>query len=154
MAKEIERKYLVDLNKLNLMKDGVKIKQGYIPTVDNTVVRVRLKGQKAFLTIKGEVVGFSCSEFEYEIPLLDAENMINELCGSRIVDKTRYNIMFADKLWEIDIFHGANEGLIVAEIELASEDEIIELPPWVTDEVTGQVEYYNVSLLDRPYSKW
>lgn len=154
MAKEIERKFLIDEDIVNDLCDGKRISQGYINTSDRTVVRARIKNNEAFITLKGEMKGFTCSEFEYKIPLDDAESIINELCSGGTVDKTRYEVRHGNHVWEIDVFHGQNEGLIVAEIELQSESEEVELPSWIIREVTGEKKYYNISLLDNPYSKW
>lgn len=154
MAVEIERKFLVNQTILGELRDGIAIKQGYIPTQGKTVVRLRIKGSKAFLTIKGESHGIRCSEFEYEIPVSDAQAMIDELCASKVIDKTRYEIQVGQHLWEVDIFHGANQGLIVAEIELSDENEEFETPDWVSEQVTGQAKYYNSNLLLVPYNQW
>ncbi|MFT7558593.1 MAG: adenylate cyclase [Flavobacteriales bacterium] len=154
MAKEIERKFLVELNNLRELPEGIAIKQGYIPTVGNTVVRVRLAGDKAFLTLKGENKGLVRSEFEYATSIKDAQAMIAELCKGPVIDKTRYNIEHQGHIWELDIFHGDNKGLIVAEIELKAEEEVFTLPDWVTNEVSDDPRYYNSSLLDRPYCQW
>lgn len=154
MAKEIERKFLVDMSFVNELTDGKRISQGYIETSDKTVVRARIKGDEAFLTLKGAVKRFTCSEFEYQIPLADAEEIIDELCSGGTIDKTRYEVAHGSHTWEVDVFHGKNEGLVVAEVELQDEAENIELPKWVTKEVTGDIKYFNVSLLKHPYSKW
>ena len=154
MAKEIERKFLVDESLITELKDGFRISQGYISTKNKTVVRARIKNDSAFLTLKGESNGMTCSEFEYAIPIQDAKEIISELCRGATVDKTRYEIRHEAHLWEIDVFHGENNGLVIAEVELTSETEKIALPHWVTEEVTGQTKYYNVSLLEAPFSKW
>ena len=153
MAKEIERKFLIDMNLVGDLHDGKRISQGYISTKDKTVVRARIKGDKAFLTLKGEVKGFTCSEFEYAIPLADAEKILDELCSDEIVEKTRYEVFHKSHAWEIDFFHGSNKGLVVAEAEPESESEKVDLPNWVIKEVTGDTKYFNVSLLTNPYSK-
>ncbi len=153
MAKEIERKFLVDPSYVSTLDSGMRISQGYIKTADNTVVRARVKGERAFLTLKGEVKGITCSEFEYEIPVTDANKIISELCSGLTVDKTRYEVTHGKHLWEVDVFHGDNEGLIVAEVELANEDEAVGIPDWVTEEVTGQVKYFNSSLLTSPFNE-
>lgn len=153
MAIEIERKYLVDLEKLTL-KNGLNIKQGYIETVNNTVVRVRVKGSKGFLTIKGENSGASRLEFEYEIPLDEANEMLQKLCSGPIIDKTRYEIKYENHLWEVDLFYGENEGLVIAEVELEDENEEVILPTWVKQEVTGDIKYYNNQLMKNPYKNW
>lgn len=154
MAKEIERKFLINRNQLGFLENGTSIKQGYISTQDKTSVRVRISGEKAYLTLKGETMGVTRSEFEYEIPVIDAEQIITELCGGRVVQKTRYLVTHCNHTWEVDIFHGDNDGLVIAEIELESEEERFEIPDWVTSEVSGEPKYYNSSLLDNPFKNW
>lgn len=154
MAKEIERKFLIDISGIESLGSGSRIKQGYISTTNNTAVRVRVKGAIAYLTLKGENKGATRSEFEYEIPLEDANEIIEELCSGPIIDKTRYLVVHGAHTWEIDVFHGENDGLIVAEVELERETEAVDLPKWVINEVTGQVKYYNISLLDNPFNQW
>ena len=143
MAKEIERKFLVNLDKIEELGQGHDIFQGFIPTTDNTVVRARITGHKAYLTLKGESSGISRSEFEYEIPLEDAKQIMAELCTGTVIEKTRYAISHSGHTWELDIFRGDNAGLVVAEIELSREDEQFDLPDWVAEEVTGQARYFN-----------
>jgi adenylate cyclase len=154
MAKEIERKFLVDPARLGALVDGTRIRQGFINTSNRAVVRVRLAGQGAWLTLKGRSEGAVRTEFEYEIPIQDAQQIIEEMCDDRVVTKTRFRRDYADHLWEIDVFEGANAGLIVAEVELAGELDNLQLPDWVTGEVTGDQRYYNVNLQARPYSEW
>ena len=154
MGIEIERKFLIDINKVDLSDNGCYIKQGYIQTTDKTVVRVRIKNQEAYLTIKGENQGLKRLEFEYQIPIEDAHQMIDELCSKNVIDKTRYELKVENHIWEIDIFHGQNDGLIVAEVELESENEDIFLPDWVVKEVTNDAKYYNSNLIINPYSHW
>lgn len=154
MAKEIERKYLIDATKLGPLPQGKRIKQAYIPTQNSATVRLRVMGDEAFLTLKGKSVGVSRSEFEYPIAVDEAEAMIEELCSGPVIDKTRYLIPYACHTWELDIFHGDNEGLIVAEIELSSERELFEKPAWVTEEVSGDARYYNSRLLTHPFKHW
>jgi len=154
MATEIERKFLIDLDKIGRLQNGMAIKQGYVPTSTKTAVRVRVKEGKAFLTLKGANKGATRSEFEYAIPMADAEAMLAELCEGPIIDKTRYVIHHAGHDWEVDVFYGDNQGLVVAEVEMTSEDERVALPSWVTTEVTGEVKYYNSSLLANPYKSW
>ncbi len=154
MGQEIERKFLIDIGKLGVLENGQSIKQGYVPTNNKTAVRVRVKGSEAFITLKGEIKGTTRSEFEYPIPVEDALAIMNELCSGPTIDKTRYVVKSAGHAWEIDIFHGDNEGLIVAEVELEDENEIVEIPDWVTKEITGDMKYYNSNLLDHPFSKW
>ena len=154
MAKEIERKFLIDISGIESIGSGSRIKQGYISTTDNTAVRIRVSGAVAYLTLKGENQGATRSEFEYEIPIEDANEIIKELCSGPVIDKTRYLVEYGSHTWEIDVFHGDNDGLIVAEVELESETEEVDLPKWVINEVTGEVKYYNSSLLNNPFNKW
>lgn len=154
MAKEIERKFLIDQKILRSLENGLLIKQGYIATKDKTTVRIRIKGESAYLTIKGKNLGMTRSEFEYQIPMPDAEQMLVEFCDCPIVEKIRYEHFHAGHTWEIDIFHGDNEGLVVAEVELLSEHEKVELPVWIKKEVTGDPKYYNINLLSHPYKNW
>jgi len=154
MAKEIERKFLIDLTKVGDLGEGTFIKQAYIPTQDHTAVRLRLKGEDAYLTIKGENKGLSRTEFDYPIPVSDALTMIEELCAGPVIEKTRYHIQYDNHLWEIDIFAGENQGLVVAEIELQAEDESFTPPAWVTHEVSHDPKYYNSSLLSHPFAQW
>ncbi|WP_144394756.1 CYTH domain-containing protein [Pleionea sediminis] len=154
MGKEIERKFLVNEELLPPLGEGNYISQGYIDTKDNTVVRARIKGDVGYLTLKGESDGISCLEFEYEIPLLDAQEIIEDLCKGKSIEKTRYELKIGGHLWEIDRFHGENEGLIIAEVELEDENDEVELPEWIKKEVSGKVQYYNSSLLIHPYKNW
>jgi len=146
MPQEIERKFLVDTAKLILPETGSDIKQGYFPMTDSvkTVVRVRVKGAKAFLTIKGENIGATRAEYEYAIPVSDATEMLSTLCQKPYIDKTRYEILVGSHTWELDIFHGDNDGLVIAEVELSSESESFERPAWASDEVTGEAKYYKL----------
>ena len=154
MAIEIERKFLIDPRRCPLPDSGQTIRQGYIPTVTNTTVRIRVAGDAAFLTIKGENRGPVRAEFEYPIPRDEAEQMLDSLCGGRLIEKTRYLIDHAGHRWEVDVFDGDNRGLCVAEVELESEHERVELPEWVTEEVTGDPDYHNASLVKHPYRDW
>lgn len=154
MAIEIERKFLVKTNEIPVLNDGQLISQGYIASADKTTVRVRVKGDKGFITLKGATVGLSRLEYEYEIPVTDAIEMIDTLCLGQTVSKTRYELPVGGHVWELDVFHGDNQGLVVAEVELVDESEQPELPIWVGEEVTGQVKYYNSQLLQQPYSQW
>lgn len=154
MGIEIERKFLVDRRKLPKLNNGFYISQGYIQTVDNTAVRARIKGDKGFLTLKGESNSISRLEYEYEIPLTDAREIISNLCAGQSIEKMRYEYPVANHVWEIDIFAGENEGLIVAEVELSSENETVALPDWVTEEVTEQTKFYNMNLIKHPYKHW
>ena len=154
MAVEIERKYLIDLEKLGTLKNANRIKQGYITTNKDAVVRVRVKNDKGYLTIKGSNIGVSRLEFEYEIPLLEANEMLDKLCQKPIIDKIRYIINYEKHIWEVDVFYGDNEGLVIVEVELEDENEYINLPLWIKEEVTGDIKYYNSNLMKYPYNQW
>lgn len=154
MAIEIERKYLVNIDLLPKLEKGLRIKQGYLSVNDNGVVRVRTKGEKAFLTIKSANKGISRLEYEYEIPVNEANEMLDKLCLDSIIDKTRYLISYGNLTWEIDVFYGLNDGLIVAEVELSSIDENIELPIWIKEEVSEDSRYFNSNLMSNPYYNW
>ena len=153
MAKEIERKFLVDTSKLPTLPKGHIMKQGYVPTQGITV-RARISDDQAYLTLKGRATGLSRSEFEYPIPVEDAQQILDELCAHPLIEKTRYLIPYGEHIWELDIFEGDNEGLIVAEIELGSEDEQFELPIWTTEEVSYDTRYRNTNLIAHPFSTW
>ena len=153
MAKEIERKFLVDMNKWNKTGNKIKIQQAYLLIENDKVVRVRIANNKAFLTIKGNLQGITRDEFEYEIPLADAKSMLSMRIGA-VVSKTRYVETINGKIWEIDVFEGENLGLIVAEIELKDENEPFRKPDWVADEVSTDVRYYNFNLSRTPFSGW
>jgi adenylate cyclase len=155
MPKEIERKYLVNKPKWEKTSKpkGQLYRQGYIMTDPKKTIRVRLTETKGFLTIKGLSVGATRPEYEYEIPVEEAKELLDNFTVSEL-SKIRYKINFQGKIWEVDEFLGANEGLIVAEIELTSEDEIFEKPDWVGKEVTGEDKYYNSSLTIKPFREW
>ena len=156
MPDEIERKFLVDLDRVPLPSAGIEIRQGYLPLSERTktVVRVRTKGDAAYLTLKGENRGATRQEFEYAIPVLEALEILEDLCHKPLIEKTRYEISADNHLWEIDIFHGENKGLVVAEIELKDESDHFERPGWLLEEVTGDPRYYNSNLLQTPYKDW
>ncbi len=147
MALEIERKFLVDAEKISALNlsGGEKISQGYLSTEPNKTVRVRVKNNRGFLTIKSKNVGIVRSEFEYEIPVADAEEIL-KLCEPNILQKVRHKIEHAGKIFEVDIFFGRHEGLILAEVELNSADEKIDLPNWIGEEVSDNPKYYNSNL--------
>ena len=153
MAKEIEKKFLVDMGKLPTLPKGHIMKQGYVPTQGITV-RARISDEQAFLTLKGRATGLTRSEFEYPIPVEDAQQILDELCAHPLIEKTRYLIPYGDHTWELDIFEGENQGLIVAEIELDSEDEQFELPVWTTEEVSYDRKYRNSNLVAHPFCSW
>ena len=145
MALEIERKFLVDkreMHKLNFLSEEF-IAQGYLST--NPTVRVRLKDNRGFLTIKSSTQGISRQEFEYEIPSADAEELL-KICGRNVLKKIRRTIEYGGHVWELDFFMGRLAGLVLAEVELASAEEVVELPAWVTHEVSNNPRYYNSNL--------
>jgi len=154
MAQEIERKFLVRKDAWTPRDDGTPFKQGYLSTQKERVVRVRIEGHKAKLTIKGPTTGISRSEFEYPIPMEDAAILLDQLCEHPLIDKHRHLEQFGGHLWEIDVFHGENDGLIVAEVELASEDEALTLPPWAGEDVSADPRYFNSNLLKHPFKTW
>lgn len=154
MAKEIERKFLVSGEFRQDSPESYRIMQGYICSDPDRTVRVRVRGDKGFLTIKGRGSedGLSRYEWEKEIPVAEAAELM-ALCGSGVIDKTRYLVPFGKHTYEVDVFHGANEGLVLAEIELSDEQEAFEKPSWLGEEVTGDVRYYNSMLSLHPFSK-
>jgi adenylate cyclase len=147
---EIERKFTVNIEKWAkvIKPQPISIAQSYLSSSPECTVRVRLKGDKAYLTIKGKTSGISRSEFEYEVPVSEAKEMINTL-SSKTLSKKRYEINVGNHLWEIDVFEGNLAGLIIAEIELSSEDEQFELPEWVIEDVSHDTQYYNSNLIAR-----
>ncbi len=155
MAKEIERKFLVVSDRWRQSAQGKVYCQGYIATAQvGQSVRVRIAGDQGYLTIKGPANGLTRAEFEYAIPLEDAREMLTTLCDRPFIEKIRYRLPLGKVIWEIDEFAGENAGLIVAEVELTSEDQAFERPDWLGKEVSGQPEYYNASLVKKPYSQW
>jgi adenylate cyclase len=152
MATEIERKFLVRGRSWR-RTDAVEYAQGYLNRDHERTVRVRVAGDRAWLTIKGRSVGASRPEFEYEIPLVDAEQLL-ALSDGPVVRKRRHLVPHAGFTWEVDEFLGDNEGLVVAEIELDAEDRAFEKPDWVGEEVTGDPRYFNSSLATDPYRIW
>jgi len=155
MAQEIERKFLVRGDFMPDAGQSRRIVQGYLCADAERTVRIRICDEDGYLTIKSasNARGWSRYEFEQEIPLADAEEMLR-LCLPGIIDKVRYWAKVGNHTWEVDVFHGDNEGLTVAEIELLSEDETFELPTWAGEEVTGDVRYYNAMLSKHPYCQW
>jgi len=150
---EIERKFLVDKNKWSPSGKGIAIKQGYISDDPERTVRVRIAGEKSFLTIKGKSIGISRTELEYEIPLEDAE-LLMKMVLNETVQKTRYKEFVKGHDWEIDVFDGQNKGLVMAEIELESESQNFDIPEWVEKEVSGDKRYFNLWLSQKPYDTW
>lgn len=154
MAKEIERKFLVKLEAWKPLSAGKYYKQGYLNSQKERVVRVRIAGDKGQLTIKGITTGVTRAEFEYAIPTEEAGLMLDNLCEKPLIEKHRHKETHGGKVWEIDVFHGDNEGLVVAEIELASEGETFERPEWLGEEVSSDPRYFNSNLLKNPYKSW
>ena len=153
MAIEIERKFLVKLENWNTDIEGILYQQGYLAINDKNVVRVRIKGEVATITIKSHETGISRSEHEYEIPVEDADYLMNNLCVTGIIEKTRYKVPYKGKVWDVDEFHGNNNGLWWAEVELDHEEEDVIIPSWAGKEVTGEVQYYNAYLSKHPFQK-
>lgn len=155
MAQEIERKFLVrhDLWRSAQKPAGQAFRQGYLLTDPQKTIRVRLTPDKAFLTIKGLTRGATRSEYEYEIPIQEATELLDDFAVTELV-KTRYTFATHGKTWEVDEFGGANAGLIVAEVELEREDEPVALPEWIDREVTHEKRYYNANLCLQPYNTW
>lgn len=155
MAIEIERKFLVrDARWRDHADAGSAYCQGYLVGAKRASVRVRREGEQAMLNIKGATLGIRRLEFEYPIPLAEAQTLLAQLCQQPLIDKTRYHVPHAGHVWEVDVFHGDNDGLVVAEIELQHEDEAFEAPVWLGEEVSHDPRYYNVSLVTHPYKDW
>jgi len=155
MAKEIERKYLVEKLIWQQVEKpmGQLYRQGYLVTDPNKTIRVRQTENKGFLTIKGLSIGATRPEYEYEIPFEEAKELLDNFAISEL-SKIRYKLYFENKVWEIDEFLGDNSGLLIAEIELEREDEDFNVPEWIGKEVTGQEQYYNSNLTIKPYKYW
>ena len=155
MGIEIERKFLVTNDSWHeAAGPGIPIKQGYLVGGKDASVRVRLQGDTANLNIKSATLGVRRQEFEYPIPLADAEVLLNTLCHRPIIEKVRYLVPYANKQWEVDVFEGDNAGLIVAELELQDESEQYETPPWLGEEVSHDPRYYNTCLSQHPFKDW
>ncbi len=155
MAQEIERKFLVKGDYKPFVKKSMRIVQGYLSSVPERTVRVRIKGEKGFITIKGKGSASGASRFEWEkeIPTSEVKELLN-LCEPGIIDKTRNIVEVGKHAYEVDEFYGENEGLTMAEVELSSEDEKFDKPDWLGEEVTGDSRYYNSMLMKNPYTKW
>jgi len=154
MGKEIERKFLVKGDVWKALAQGTMYRQGYLNSAKERTVRVRTVGDKAFLTIKGITVGATRAEYEYEIPFDDCNALLDNLAEKPFIEKKRYKIPFEGLIWEVDEFFGDNQGLIVAEVELQSEEQQIPKPEWVGDEVSGDPRYFNSNLIKHPFTKW
>jgi adenylate cyclase len=154
MAKEIERKFLVNTAVWVPRDPGTHFKQGYLNSQKERVVRVRIEGAFAKLTIKGLTTGVTRTEFEYAIPVDDADVMLTHLCEQPLIDKHRHVELHGGLKWDIDVFHGENDGLVVAEVELPSEHTAIEMPTWAGGDVSNDPRYFNSNLLKQPYRTW
>ena len=154
MSTEIERKFLLKGDAWRKLGEGTHYRQGYLSRIKERTVRVRTIHDKGFLTIKGITVGATRVEYEYEIPKDECSAMIDDLAEKPILEKKRYKVEHQGFIWEIDEFFGENTGLIVAEIELESENQKFEKPEWVGDEVSGDPRYFNSNLIKHPYTKW
>lgn len=155
MGTEIERKYLVNREKWEAVEKPEPnfYRQGYFKTNPGKSIRIRYSAEHSYITIKSEPADISRSEFEYEIPNKDALELLDHFCDAELVKK-RYQIIHQDQKWEVDVFLKKNEGLIMAEIELESEDELIDLPAWIEKEVTGDKRFYNANLVLNPFARW
>jgi len=155
MGTEIERKFLVRNDNWRALAQGMPYRQGYIMANPDCTVRVRIAGNQGYLTIKGATTGISRAEYEYDIPLEDAAQLLDTLCQPPLIEKTRYRIPAAAGLvWEVDEFAGENQGLIIAEIELPNAEQPVELPDWIGPEVSDDPRYSNSNLAKHPFRRW
>ena len=154
MAQEIERKFLVSGDAWRNLAEPIHYRQGYLSTQKDRIVRVRIVGEKGYLTIKGLTHLATRLEYEYEIPYTEAVEILEKLCEQPIIEKKRYTVCYRGHYWEIDEFEGVNKGLILAEEELSHPDESIEIPDWIGEEVTGDPKYFNSNLVKHPYTIW
>lgn len=154
MGLEIERKFLVQGDAWKALANPVTMRQGYLSNDPARIVRVRIEDQRAMLTIKGKAAGIERAEWEYAIPLEDAQHMLENLCAGPLIEKYRYRIPMSEFVWEVDEFLGENLGLVVAEIELRSSDQAFPKPGWIGEEVSHDHRYANSNLLKHPFSAW
>ena len=155
MATEIERKFLLKDGSWRDSADaGTRFRQGYLIGAEKASVRVRIEGERANINIKSATLGIERQEFEYAIPLGEAEELLDTLCEQPQIEKTRYHVKYGEHLWEVDVFAGDNAGLVVAEVELTEADESFAMPPWAGAEVSHDTRYYNVCLVKHPYCEW
>jgi adenylate cyclase len=154
MAVEIERKFLVVGDSWRSLAPGVLYRQGYVAASQERTVRVRVAGDRGYLTIKGASVGIGRSEFEYAIPFADAQELLDTLCDRPLIEKYRHKIPYNNLIWEVDEFLGENQGLIIAEVELQSAQQEITLPEWIGAEVSSDPRYFNANLAKHPFSQW
>ena len=154
MGVEIERKFLLTGDAWRTLGEPVLLRQGYLSSDPDRTVRVRIENGAGTMTIKGRSAGATRAEWEYPIPLADANELLDRLCQQPVIEKYRRRIAFGGNVWEVDEFLGANAGLVVAEIELASEDQAFDKPDWIGSEVTHDKRYFNSSLIRHPFSGW
>ena len=155
MATEIERKFLLSSDRWRDSADsGTRLRQGYLIGAEKSSVRIRIEGERANINIKSATLGVRRQEYEYPIPLADAEEMLDTLCEQPQIEKTRYHVPLGGHVWEVDVFAGDNAGLVVAEVELEDENEPFERPEWLGEEVSEDTRYYNVCLIRHPYKDW
>ena len=153
MAKEIERKFLVNPSKISFEGNSDELKQGYLSITDSGLTRIRVTSKQGFLTIKSKTIGISREEYEYEIPIDDANRLI-QLSAGEVIHKTRTKVTYDGKIWEIDEFHGKNKGLWLAEIELVDLNESFSKPEWILDEVSDDTRYFSSNLSVNPFCDW
>lgn len=154
MGEEIERKFLVVGDAWKHEAEVTRFRQGFLSTTPERTVRIRVAGDRGLLTVKGVTVGARRAEYEYEIPFEDAEAMLDSLCERPLIEKVRHALVIGSHTWEVDVFEGENEGLVVAEVELQHEDEPFERPRWLGEEVTDDPRYFNANLVKAPYRTW
>lgn len=154
MASEIERKFLVVGDEWRRAASGRRYRQGYLSTDPSRAVRVRTVGDQGYLTIKGATRGATRAEYEYAVPLEEAEAMLDSLCLRPLIEKVRYTVPFQGKIWEVDDFLGENAGLVIAEVELEHEGQEVAMPAWIGKEVTDDPRYYNANLVRNPSRRW
>lgn len=154
MGTEIERKFLLKDDSWRSGAVGLECLQGYLSTRKERLVRVRTIGPRGFITIKGIATGLSRTEYEYEIPLREAHEILEGLCVRPLIEKTRYRVEFEGLVWEIDEFHGENQGLVIAEVEMKDEEQAVPLPEWIGEEVSQEPRYFNSNLVSDPYRNW
>lgn len=154
MGQEIERKFLVNREKWQAPDEGCYFRQGYLSTHPHCIIRIRITGDQAYLTLKGKSKGLVRPEFEYSIPLSDAQQILEELHQGPLIEKVRYRLTHHNLVWEVDEFLGDNTGLILAEVELSDPLQPVDLPQWIDQEVTDDARYYNSNLINHPYRQW
>ncbi|MFM7427551.1 MAG: CYTH domain-containing protein [Elainella sp.] len=154
MGREIERKFLVRGDDWRQLGAGLLYRQGYLTSGEGCTVRVRVAGERGYLTIKSATTGISRAEYEYAIPMAEAMELLDTLCQRPLIEKTRYRIPWRTVVWEVDEFAGENQGLIVAEVELTHPDQPLEVPDWIGEEVSGDPRYFNSNLVKNPFRNW